>query len=101
MKQVGGTYRTKHLHIGVLVPRLRIQPDSATVVVDQTGAVLLEQTNHRRTSGLRDVENFVAALRWTKQLTPPFNQTVRGAVSGLLRAAKNQNHMCCVEVRSA
>ena len=35
------------------------------------------------------------------RLTPPFSQIVRGAVSGLLRAAKNQNHICWLEVRSA
>ena len=58
-----GTYRTKHLHVGVLVPRLRVQSDRAAVVVDQTGAVLLEQTYHRRTSGLRDIKNLVAGFR--------------------------------------
>jgi len=91
----------KHLHIRILVPRLRVQPDCAATVVDQTGAVLLEQANHGRASGLGGIEDLTAEFRYAKQLTPPFNQIVSGAVSGLWRAAKNQNHMCCVEVKSA
>lgn len=51
-----------HLHVGILVPRPRIQPDRAAIVVDQTGAVLLEQADHRRTSGLRDREDSTTGL---------------------------------------
>lgn len=53
----------KHIHIGIFVPRLSIQPDCAAVIGDQTGAVLLEQADHRRTSGLRDIENSKARFR--------------------------------------
>lgn len=46
----------KRIHVGGVVPRLRIRPDGTAVIVDQTGAVLLEETDHRRTSGLQGVE---------------------------------------------
>ena len=93
----------KRLHIGVLVPRLRIQPDCVAVVTYQTRAVLFKETDHRRAPGLRNIKNSMTTRRFreAEKLTPPFNQIVSGAVSGSLRAAKNQNHMCCVEVRSA
>ena len=35
-----------------------------------------------------------------RALTPPLSQTDRGAVSGLLRASKNQKKMLSLEVRS-
>ena len=63
MSQASGTHKTKHLHIGVLVPRLRVQVDCAAVVVDQTGAVLLEQADHGRTSRLWDIEDLTAGFR--------------------------------------
>lgn len=94
-------HRIMHIHIGDLTPGLRIELDATAVVVDTTGAVLLEETYHGRTSGLRDIERFTTRFTRAKGLTPPFSQTVRGAVSGLLRASKNQNHICWVEVRSA
>ena len=51
------------LHIGVLVPRSGVQPDRAAVVVDETGAMFLEEANHGRTPGLRNIENATARFR--------------------------------------
>jgi hypothetical protein len=51
------------LHVGVLVPRSGIQPDRAAVVVDETGAMFLEEADHGRTSGLRNIENATARFR--------------------------------------
>lgn len=50
----------KGIHVGVLIPRLRVQPDGTGVVVDQAGAVFVNEAEHRRTSGLRGINHLMA-----------------------------------------
>lgn len=64
MSWMNGIGRMEHVHIGVLVPGLRIQPDCAAVVIYQTGAVLLKETNHRRASGLQYIKDFTMTRRF-------------------------------------
>jgi len=64
MSWMNGTGRMEHLHIGILVPGLRIQPDCVAVVIYQTGAVLVKETNHGRASGLQYIKNFTMARRF-------------------------------------
>ena len=65
----------------------------AAVVRNPARAVLLEQTDHARASGLSKlVKRFPILPRVTIGLrTPPLSHIASGAVAEFCRAAKNQN----------
>jgi hypothetical protein len=52
----------KPIHIGGLIPRLRVERDGTAVVVNQTRAVFLEETEHGRSSRLRGIKPFTTGL---------------------------------------
>jgi hypothetical protein len=79
------------IHVRVLIPRHRIKINSSALVVDTARAQFLKQPNHARTSRLICFLSIAKSNVEQYPLTPPLNHVMSGALSGFLRAAKNQN----------
>ena len=86
-----GVGDNRDIHVRDVSPRRGIYINSSALVVDTARTKLLKQANHAGTSRLTYSPEHCKIGKRAVSLTPPLNHMMRGAVLGLLRAAKNQN----------